>query len=67
MTIRKPVDYLKIARRLTARRRDGTIASPAPSVPANLSNTAQLETPVTVPNLSSLKVTRKYALITTPD
>jgi DNA polymerase I-like protein with 3'-5' exonuclease and polymerase domains len=67
MTIRKPVDYLKIARQLTARRRDGTIASPAPSVPTSLSNTAQLETPVPAPKLSSLKGTRKYALITEPD
>jgi hypothetical protein len=67
MTIRKPVDYLKIARQLTARRRAGTIASPAPSVPSSLSNTAQRETPVPAPNLSGLKATRKHALITTPD
>ena len=33
MTIRKPVDYLKIARGLTARRRAGPCA-PAPSVPS---------------------------------
>jgi DNA polymerase I len=67
MTIRKPVDYLKIARRLTARRRDGTIASLAASVPSSLSNAAQLETPVPAPKLSSLKATRKYALITESD
>jgi hypothetical protein len=67
MTIRKPVDYLKIARRLTAQRRGGAIAPPAPSVPSRRSDTAQPKTPVPAPNLSSLKATRKYALITEPD
>src|SRR5215217_3673335 len=67
MTIRKPVDYLKIARRLTARRRDGTIASPAPSIPSCRSDAVRQEAPVPALEPSGYKGTRKYALITGSD
>jgi hypothetical protein len=63
MTIRKPVDYLKLARQLTARRRDGIIASPTPSVPSRPSDTAQPEAQEPAPELSDYRGTRKYALL----
>jgi DNA polymerase-1 len=64
MTIRKPVDYLKIAKRLSTQRRGGAIVSSAPSVPSRRIDAVRPETPVPAPNPSSLKATRKYALIT---
>jgi hypothetical protein len=67
MTIRKPVDYLEIARQLTARRRGGTIASPAPSVPSRHSVAVRREAQEPALETSGYKGTRKHALFTTPD
>ena len=67
MTIRKPVNYLKIARRLTACRRDGTIASPAPSIPSRRIDVVRPAAPEPAPEPSGYRGTRKYALITESD
>jgi DNA polymerase-1 len=67
MTIRKPVNYLKMAKRLTAQRRDGTIASPAPSIPSRRSDAVRQEAPEPALEPSGYKGTRKYALITEAD
>ena len=67
MTIRKPVDYLKIARRLTTQRRGGAIAPPAPSVPSRPSDAVHLKAQEPAPELSGYRGTRKHALITEPD
>lgn len=67
MTIRKPVNYLKVARRLTAQRRGETIAPPAPSIPSHRSNAVRPEAQEPAPEPNGHKGTRKYALITTPD
>jgi len=67
MTIRKLVNYLKIARRLTERRRGGAIAPPAPSVPSRRIDVVRPEAQEPAPELSGYKGTRKYALITEPD
>jgi DNA polymerase I len=67
MTIRKPVNYLKIARRLTAQRRGGAIAPPVPSIPSRPSDAVHLEAQELTPEPSGYKGTRKYALITEPD
>src|SRR5918995_1960903 len=67
MTIRKPIDYLKIARRLTVQRRDGAIASPAPSIPSRRIDVVRPAAPEPAPELSGYRGTRKYALITESD
>src|SRR5687767_2552203 len=67
MTIRKPVNYLKIAKRLTAQRRDGAIAPPAPSVPSRRIDVVRPEEQEPAPELAASRGTRKYALITEPD
>src|SRR5215213_9714136 len=67
MTIRKPVDYLKIARRLTAHRRGGALASPAPSIPSPRVDVVRPAAPEPAPEPSGYKGTRKYALITEPN
>jgi hypothetical protein len=67
MTIRKPVNYLKIARRLTAQRRGGAIAPPAPSVLSRRSDAVRLEAQEPAPEPYGYKATRKHALTTTPD
>ena len=67
MTIRKPVDYLKIAKRLTTQRRGGAIASPAPSIPSRRSDGVRPQAQEPAPQPSSYKGTRNYALITEPD
>jgi DNA polymerase I len=67
MTIRKPVDYLKIARRLTVQRRGGAIASPAPSVPSRRIDVVRPAAPEPAPEPSGYRGTRKYALITESD
>jgi DNA polymerase I-like protein with 3'-5' exonuclease and polymerase domains len=67
MTIRKPVNYLKIARRLTAQRRGGAIAPPAPSVPSRRIDVVRPAAPEPAPEPSGYRGTRKYALITEPD
>jgi DNA polymerase-1 len=61
MTIRKPVDYLKIAKRLSAQRRGGAKVSSAPSRPVR----SVPPEPISEP--TSYKGTRKYALITEAD
>jgi DNA polymerase I len=67
MTIRKPVNYLKIARRLTAQRRGGAIASPAPSIPSRRIEVVRPAAPEPAPEPSGYRGTRKYALITESD
>jgi DNA polymerase I-like protein with 3'-5' exonuclease and polymerase domains len=67
MTIRKPIDYLKKARRLTAQRRGGAIAPPAPSAPSRRIDVVRPETQAPAPELSGYRGTRKYAIITEPD
>ena len=67
MTIRKPVNYLKIARRLTVQRRGGTIASPAPSMPSRRVDAVRPAAQEPALETSGYKGTRKYALITGPD
>jgi len=67
MTIRKPVNYLKIARRLTVQRRGGAIASPAPSIPSRRIDVVRPAAPEPAPELSGYRGTRKYALITESD
>ena len=67
MTIRKPVDYLKIAKRLTAQRRGGAIAPPAPSVPSRRIDVVRPAAPEPAPEPSGYRGTRKYALITESD
>ena len=67
MTIRKPVNYLKIARQLTAQRRGGAIASPAPSIPSRRIDVVRPAAPEPTRELSGYKGTRKHALITEPD
>jgi hypothetical protein len=67
MAIRKPVDYLKIARQLTAQRRGGTIAPPAPSIPSRRIDVVRPAAPEPAPEPFGFKGTRKYALITAPD
>jgi DNA polymerase I len=67
MTIRKPVDYLKIAKRLSAQRRGGAIAPPAPPVPSRRIDVVRPEAPEPAPEQYGYKGTRKYALITEPD
>jgi hypothetical protein len=67
MTIRKPVDYLKIARQLTTQRRGGTIASPTPSAPSSRIDVVRPEAQEPAPELSGYRGTRKHALITEPD
>src|ERR671910_576616 len=67
MTIRKPVDYLKMAKRLTVQRRGGTIASPAPSMPSRRVDAVRPAAQEPALETSGYKGTRKYALITEPD
>jgi hypothetical protein len=67
MTIRKPVNYLEIAKRLSAQRRGGAIAPPAPSVPSRRIDVMRPAVPEPAPEPSGYRGTRKHALITTPD
>ncbi len=62
MTIRKPVDYPKIAKRLTAQRRGGIIAPPSPSVPSRRSDAICSKAQEPALELSSYKGTRSLAL-----
>ena len=67
MTIRKPVNYLKIAKRLSAQRRGGAIAPPAPSVLSRRIDVVRPAAQEPAPERSGYKGTRKYALITESD